>query len=95
MAEVGCAGLYARALAKHDSPAAGLGEIDRLEAYMKALRLDPRAHSIHWSIFHHAKALVLETAGDYRAAAEFLTVDGPPSADRLIDYQRIKAKLPD
>jgi len=93
MAEVGCMGLYARAVAKQQSPAAGLREINRLEAYMHALNLDPKDHAIHWSIFHHAKALVLETAGNYQAAAEFLTMDGRPAADRKADLERVQAEL--
>ena len=93
LAEVGCGGLYAQAIAKQQSPAAGLREINRLEAYMHALQLDPEAHRIHWSIFHHAKALVLETAGDYPAAAKFLTMDGSVGGDRKADLERVRAKL--
>jgi hypothetical protein len=93
MAEVGCAGLYAQALAKQRSAAAGLREINRLEAYMNALHLDPVAHGPHWSIFHHAKGLVLESAGNYQAAAEFLAMDGEPKADRKADLERVRAKL--
>ena len=93
LAEVGCAGLYARALAKQRSPAAGLQEINRLEAYMKALHLDPKAHIGHWSNFHHAKGLVLEIAGNYQAAAEYLAIDGAPGADRKIDLERVNRKL--
>jgi hypothetical protein len=93
LAEVGCAGLYARALAKQRSPAAGLREINRLEAYMNALRLDPTAHAAHWSIFHHAKGLVLEIAGNYPAAAEYLAMDGEPGADRKTDLERVNRKL--
>jgi hypothetical protein len=92
MAEVGCAGLYARAIAKQVSPRAGLLEIGRLEAYMNALHLDPKAHAIHWSLFHHAKGLVLETAGDYQAAAEFLAMDAS-TAYRKGDLQRVLEKL--
>ena len=93
LAEVGCAGLYARAIAKQVSPQAGMLEINRMEAYMNALHLDPVAHGIHWSYFHHAKALVLETAGNYQAAVEFLTIDEIPSADRKTDLERVVAKL--
>ncbi len=93
MAEVGCAGLYARAIAKQVSAQAGMLEINRLEAYMNALHLDPVAHAIHWSLFHHAKALVLETAGNYPAAVEYLTMDEIPTADRKTDLERVRAKL--
>jgi len=42
LAEVVCAGRYARALAAVEGPAAGLREIIRLEIYMRRLGLDPR-----------------------------------------------------
>ena len=93
LAEVGCGGLYAQALAQQFSPAAGLMEINRLEAYMQALKIDPVEHKIHWMYFHHAKGLVLEIAGNYREAAEFLKMDGTPAADRKSDLERIMAKL--
>jgi len=93
LAEVGCAGQYAQALARQVSPAAGLREINRLEAYMLALRLDPKAHEEHWSLFHHAKGLVLEIAGNYPAAAQYLAMDEYPSPERKADLQRVRAKL--
>jgi hypothetical protein len=89
LAEVGCTGLYARAVAHQQGPAAGLKEIDRLEGYMELLRLDPKAHAIHWSHFHHAKGLVLEIAGDYPAAARFLRME-PPLNDRKLDLERVE-----
>jgi hypothetical protein len=92
LAEIGCMGLYANAMAKQVSPTAGMVEINRMEAYMQALRLDPTAHAIHWSLFHQAKGLVLETTGDYQAAADFLAMD-KPAADRKIDLQRVREKL--
>ena len=93
LAEVGCMGIYARAIAKQRSPMEGMLEIKRLETYMKALNLDPQAHSIHWGVFHHAKGLVLESAGDYQAAAEFLAMDGEPSDTRRIDLERVRKML--
>ena len=93
MAEVGCWGIYAQAVAKLQSPSAGLREINKLEAYMQAMHIEQETNAIHWSIFHHAKALVLETGGNYQAAAEFLTLDGVPSADRKTDLERVQAKL--
>lgn len=93
LAEVGCGGLYAQAIAKQKSPAAGLREINKLEAYMQALGIDPETNRIHWMLFHHAKGLVLETAGNYAAAAEFLAMDGNPTADRKTDMERVEAKL--
>jgi hypothetical protein len=93
LAEVGCAGLYAQAMAKQVSAQAGMLEINRLEAYMNSLHLDPVAHAIHWGIFHHAKGLVLETAGNYPAAVEFLAMDAPITDARMADLQRVRAKL--
>ncbi|KAB2641023.1 MAG: hypothetical protein DVB25_03155 [Verrucomicrobia bacterium] len=93
LAEVGCGGLYAQAIAKQISPAAGLREINRLEVYMQALRIDPQTNPVHWRVFHHAKGLVLEIAGDYPAAAQFLAIDGNPTADRKTDLERVRAKL--
>lgn len=93
MAEVGCMGLYARAVALRQSPAAGLREINRLEAYMHALHLDPKSQLIYWSMFRHAKGLVLEIAGNYPAALECLAGDEDPTADRKTDLERVRAKV--
>lgn len=92
LAEVGCWGLYARALAMQRGPQAGLLEINRLEEYMRSLHLDPLAHAIHWSHFHHAKGLVLEIAGDYQAAAEYLRMESVRDK-RKLDLQRVEAKI--
>jgi len=93
MAEVNCWGDYAQAIAKQRSPSAGLREINRLEAYMHALHIDPETNPNHWSIFNQAKGLVLEINGNYRAAAEFLAMDGKPTDARKTDYDRVMAKL--
>ena len=92
LAEVGCGGIYAQALARQRGPQAGLNEINRLEDYMKRLQLDPLAHSLHWSYFYHAKGLVLETAGDYKTAAEFLRM-GKVANTRKLDLERVEAKI--
>jgi hypothetical protein len=92
LAEVACAGLYAIALAHQESPAIGLREINRLEAYMKRLGLDPKAHAIHWSFFSRDKGLVLELAGNYEAAAESLRVENI-SGPRKRDLERVEKKL--
>ena len=93
MAEVNCLGDYAQAIARQRSPSAGLREINRLEAYLHALHIDPQTNPIHWSIFHQAKGLVLEINGNYQAAAEFLAMDGTPTGARKTDYDRVMAKL--
>jgi hypothetical protein len=92
LAEVACAGRYAIALAHQESPAIGLREINRLEAYMKRLGLDPKAHAIHWSFFSRDKGLVLELAGNYEAAAESLRVENI-SGPRKRDLERVEKKL--
>ena len=92
LAEVACAGRYAIALAHQEGPAIGLREINRLEAYMKRLGLDPQAHAIHWSFFSRDKGLVLELAGNYEAAAESLRVENI-SGPRKRDLERVEKKL--
>jgi len=92
LAEVACAGRYAIALAHQEGPAIGLREINRLEAYMKHLGLDPKAHAIHWSFFSRDKGLVLELAGNYEAAAESLRVENI-SGPRKRDLERVEKKL--
>ena len=92
LAEVACAGRYARALAHQESPAAGLREINRLENYMLRLGLDPKAHKIHWDYFFHDKGLILELAGNYEAAAAFLRREGISGA-WLHDLERVEKEL--
>ncbi len=92
LAEVACAGLYARALAKVEGPVAGLREIQRLEIYMRRLGLDPKAHAIHWGYFHYNKALVIESTGNLKAAAEILRMGGLPRR-AAIDLERIGKKI--
>lgn len=92
LAEVACAGRYAIALAHQESPAIGLREINRLEAYMKRLGLDPKAHAIHWNYFSRDKGLVLELAGNYEAAAECLREEGI-TGPRKRDLERVEKKL--
>lgn len=92
LAEVACAGRYALALAHQDGPAIGLREVNRLEIYMKRLRLDPKAHALHWSYFSRDKGLILELAGNYEAAATCLRVDDI-SGLRKHDLERVEKKL--
>ncbi len=93
MAEVGCTGIYARAVTHQHGAAAGLRVINELENYMRKLRLDPVQHRQHWSIFEHMKGLVLEAAGDYKGAADWLGRDGVVN-ERKLDMDRVKSKLP-
>jgi hypothetical protein len=92
LAEVGCGGYYARAMAMQRGPQAGLLEINRLEDYMRRLHLDPEAHAIHWRYFYHDKGLVLEIAGDYQSAAEFLRMEGVRDQWKH-DLERVEAKI--
>ncbi len=92
-ADVGCWSLYARALAAHRSPAAGLREINQVEAFMTAMKIDPKTNAAHWVVFHHAKGLILEANGNLAAAAQFLAMDLPVTAERLTDLNRVQAKL--
>jgi len=92
LAEVGCGGLYAQALAMRRGPQAGLTEINRLEDYMRKLQMDPLVHAIHWTQFHYAKGLVLEIAGDYKASAEFLRMEHVRNK-RKLDLQRVESEI--
>lgn len=94
LAEVACGGRYARAVAKLRSPAEGLQLMNGLEAYMRALAIDPKTNPVHWSTFSRDKGLVLEMAGNYSAAAEALRVEGVSGA-RLWDLERVERKLAD
>ncbi len=93
LAEVACSGRYAVAVSHAKSPAEGLRLINALEAYMRALRIDPVTNPIHWGLFKRDKALVLEAAGDYRAALECLRreEDFPQPWPRI--FERISRKL--
>ena len=76
LADVACRGRCALALAHLRGPAAGLMEIQRLENYMRQLKLDPEEHKIHWDYFFQSKLLVLEQTGDYQAALDFIRNTG-------------------
>ena len=92
LAEVACAGRYAIALAHQESPTIGLREMNRLEIYMKRLRLDPTAHALHWNYFSQDMGLVLELAGNYEAAAKCLRVEDATGL-RKRDLERVEKKL--
>lgn len=97
LAEVACAGRYARALAAKGDSVAGLREINKLGIYMQRLGLDPKAHAIHWSYFHHDKGLILEMAGNLEAAEKSLRSSLLPEAAlyqmRKLDLERVEKKL--
>lgn len=92
LAEVASWGRYARAIAITQGTDVGLSEMARLEQYMKLLKLDPKAHAIHWSYYYQDKALLLEKAGDYQAAANVLR---PLTVPYFVnpDLERIERKL--
>jgi hypothetical protein len=92
LADVACKGRYAQALTHVASPAAGLAEIQRLEAYMRQLGIGTETHQIHWKYFFKSKALVLEEAGNYQAALELM--HGDKIIDiRKSDISRVERKL--
>ncbi len=94
LAEVACMGRYARAITYEKSPADGLRLINELEAYMRAMRIDPATNPNHWNLFARDKALVLEAAGNYQAALDCLKrkeeEDPQPWPQ---DFERISKKL--
>lgn len=92
MADVACAGRFAEALAHVDGPAAGMAEIDRLEAYMRRLKMDPLEHQIHWNYFFRAKMRVLEQSGNPQDALDFMRRTGIERFHKT-DIHRIENKL--
>lgn len=76
LADVACAGHCAVAVAHVAGPAAGLRELNRLEVYMRRLRLDPVEHSGHWGYFYQDKLTVLELAGNYQAGYDLMKRQG-------------------
>lgn len=92
LSEVGCTGIYARAVTHQQGAAAGMRVINQLEIYMRALRLDPVDHRQHWSTFEHMKGLVLEASGDYAGAADLIGSSDVVN-DRKLDLQRVQEKM--
>jgi hypothetical protein len=88
LADVACAALYAEALSHVKGTAPALTELRRLEAYMKALRID---QDLHWSYFHRSKVQVLEQAGRPEAALALIREIGEEHF-RKADIRRIKQK---
>ena len=94
LADVACAGRHAEALAHTAGPAAGIAAINRLEAYIRQLRLDSQAHKVHWSAFYEAKLRVLELAGDPAAALAFVEETGTERFKQA-DVRRLQAMRAD
>jgi hypothetical protein len=92
LADVTTAGRYAEALAHTAGPKAGLAEIQRLQGYMRRLRIDPVKHKLHWSFFAKFKAHVLEEAGDYEAALELMRDENTAYVQKS-DLERVEKKL--
>lgn len=76
LADVACNGRYAIALAHTQGPSAGIMEIRRLEARMRQLRILPESNRTIWGYFHHARATILEMAGDDAGALESMKFEG-------------------
>jgi len=93
LAEVGCTGCFAIAVAHAKSPAEGLQVMTGLENYMHALRIDPETNPTHWSQFNHDKALVLEMGGHYQAALDCLKRKKDNPQPCPVDFARISKKL--
>ncbi len=85
-------GRYALALAHTENPAAGLRVMDLLEAHMNLMKMDPEVHAADWAIFYHDKGLILETAGNFPAAAAFLGREGVAVAWPA-DLRRVQDKI--
>jgi hypothetical protein len=92
LADVACKGRYAQALAHVEGPAAGLAEIQRLEAYMRQLGIGTETHKPHWGYFFKSKALVLEATGNYQAALDLMRQDNIMDI-RQNDIERVERKL--
>jgi hypothetical protein len=92
LADIACKARYAIALTHARGAAAGLMEIQKLEAYMKALRLGPETHRIHWSYFYKAKGRVLEDTGNYQAALDLMRREDIPYF-KDSDIERLEKKL--
>jgi hypothetical protein len=92
LAEVACAGRYARALAGQGNPSAGLREMRRLETYMGQLGITPTTHAIHWHYFYHDLGLVYEFAGNHERAFELIS-KVPRLGRGAKDYLRIQSRL--
>lgn len=92
LADVACAGNHAIAIAHLKGPAAGVMEIRRLEMRMRQLGIDPVSNRTIWGYYHHARATVMEMAGDYPQALESMRAEGVAKI-RASDIRRVEEKL--
>lgn len=88
LADVASAALYAEALSHVEGPAPAMSELRRLEAHMKALRIE---QELHWSYFHRAKANILAQAGRADAALAMIEKIGEEHFIKT-DVRRIREK---
>ena len=92
LATIGCQGCYALAVAHLMGSAAGLAEIRRLEDYMHRLNPDPVENKALWDCFYSAKVRMLEQAGAYQAASDFIRQTGLEYFKQA-DIQRVEKEL--
>jgi len=92
LADVACRGRVAIALAHTAGPAAGVAEIRRLEAHMRALGITPETNRTICGYYHHACAKVLEMAGAYGPALESMRFEGVFGITAG-DIRRVEQKL--
>jgi len=92
LATIGCQGCYALAVAHLKGTAAGMAEIRRLEDYMKRLNPDRVGNKALWDCSYIAKVRVLEQAGDYQAASDFMRQQGLKYFS-LFDIRRVAKEL--
>lgn len=93
LAMVGIFGSYARAVAHVESPAAGLRIMEQLAAHMTLMKMTPENKPLEWDHFYHAKALILESAGNYQAAIDCLRQREDPQIAWQPDLERLEKKL--
>lgn len=92
LADIACNGRYAIALAHTQGPAAGVLEIRRLEARMRQLGIQPESNRTIWGYYHHARATILEMAGDLPGALESMRVEGVFKFTQA-DIERVEREL--
>jgi hypothetical protein len=76
-----------------ESPAAGLRVMAQLEAHMTLMKMTPENKPNEWNYFYHAKALILEMAGNHQAAIDCLRQPEYPPEAWQPDMDRLEKKL--
>lgn len=94
LADVACHGRYAIALTHVHGPAAGVAEIRRLETRMRQLGIREETNRTIWGYFHHARATVMELAGNYPQALESMRFEGVFKID-ADDIRRVEGRIAD